>query len=69
MTGEQVRHELLFAEPAPPGEDGGGVYLGCDCGRVTHLILAGELDGPVEASVTCRGCGTTYWFTVTPGHG
>lgn len=58
-------HELLFAEPAM-AEEGGGVFLGCGCGRTTHLILAGDITGPVESAVTCRGCGTVHWFTVTP---
>jgi hypothetical protein len=47
-------------------EEGGGVFLGCGCGRTTHLILAGDITGPVESAVTCRGCGTVHWFTVTP---
>ena len=58
---------IVSIEPVPP-EQGGGLLIGCDCGSITHLILAGleELTQARELAVTCDGCQSSTWFTVTP---
>lgn len=52
-----------------PGEQGGGVLVGCDCGTTTHLMVDDDMGGlaePREAAFTCGGCQSVHWFTVYP---
>ncbi len=53
---------------AVPGSQGGGAELGCDCGTVARLVLDGieQLTDAGQAAVTCDGCHSVRWFTVTP---
>ena len=54
-----------FLEPCQPGEI--RALLTCDCGTITDLTvrLEGASIGVGEGAVTCDGCGTIFWFTVT----
>lgn len=65
---------LIAAEYLPPERDGQvRVLLTCDCGTATDLTVEVEGDfgpgGKGEAAVTCEGCHTVHWFTVTATQG
>jgi len=67
---EPPRRGLICANPVP-AENGGGMLLVCDCGTATHLVIDWEpgAAGKHEIAVTCDGCGTPHWVTVTIGAG
>lgn len=55
----------------------GGFTLMCDCGTITQVVVqlgepaAAAPDGPPriahqELAVTCDGCGSAHWLTLTP---
>jgi hypothetical protein len=39
--------------------------IDCDCGTSTHLTVEVQGTGTAEAAVTCGGCSSVTWFTVT----
>ncbi len=59
-------YRSLIAIEAVPPEQGGGVLLACDCGTATHLVVdTPSGPGKYELAVTCGGCSTPSWLTVT----
>lgn len=61
---------LLYVKPIVT-EAGAGLELACDCGIVTQLIIAdtgqlAELLEVYEFAVTCDGCTSVHWFTISP---
>lgn len=43
------------------------IVIACDCATTTHLAVEVQGSGTGEAAVTCGGCGSVTWFTVTTG--
>ena len=54
----------LIGIEAVPAEQGGGVLIKCDCATTTHLVIDAP-PGKYELAVTCDGCTTVRWFTIT----
>jgi hypothetical protein len=54
---------LISARVEPPGT----LVLGCDCGTTTRLVVqdAETLTEIQEIAVTCEGCCTVRWITVS----
>lgn len=67
MTDGPAR-SLAAIEYLQPEQDGDlRVLLTCDCATMTdltirHVVLGGAA---AEVAVTCDGCQSTYWFTVS----
>ena len=66
MSFEWPGRSLIFSSVAPDG----ALVLGCDCGLTTHVQIViedgGELRHAREVAVTCDGCCTVRWITVSP---
>ncbi len=41
------------------------IVIACDCATTTHLTVEVQGSGTAEAAVTCDGCGSVTWFTVS----
>lgn len=61
------RRGLVSVQPIA-AEEGGGLLIICDCGGLIQLVIedVGAIIEPREIAVTCDGCQTSHWITITP---